>query len=355
MKIKAAKEILVHGVARSALVEMAMKKRGDDFEPGWRMFARKDEEGGGPSKYVVGRRTGEKEEGLYPVHGNTVSERSVLPDGLTAKKVIQKLIDAGYKDVTDQTDLMGGTASYYDGEKPSGTVVLFSGKLYHGTEDLEFLSTAYDSTKVGRGSHLQSLNDGDALSLTPDFSIAEGFSEGIMVVEFEARDMKVYRAGLEEDDLDEIDLDELGDVDGVALPAARFGDEKEIALVKWDNGLSVKAVHLKVGSSWRRYVVDQSHVVNFGEWSSFLGKWMGDIYGHEFVDRLIDDFVGAEGKHDWKLGDRGGWIEWSNGVVAVPLGSPPSVTHDALDKDYTDLDEFERDLKEAEVELQQGT
>lgn len=227
---------------------------------------------------------------------------------LDPKALAAALENAGWVNLMDRTRPRK-TATYFGGRRFEGGVVEpFKGTVYHGTEDLEFFETTYNSPHLGFGSHLKSLQDGDALSVTPEFDVARGFARGEygfgMIVEFEA-DLNVYYAGRLEDTIDEIEYP--ADADAVAIPFG-FYEEHEIAVVRWDgDNLKIRAVHLPDLSStipdtpvkgripstedpFIRIPTRHDRAVYFGAFDAYLSEYFEVLFGKGMyeVTRLLD-------------------------------------------------------------------
>lgn len=265
------------------------------LQPGYEVFVLRDEETGriqvDKPQYVLGKAKGEKDKKLFYMDGRPVNFKK----DLDLKGALELMKSKGYEKVGHKK-ISSGEATYAGGKKhKSGVVEQWKGTVYHGTNDIDFFSSTYNSSDLGGGSHLQSLNQGDAMSVTPNIEVAKSFafdSEKIgMIIEFKA-DLKLYYASLDEDDLDEIDLPD--GVHAVAIPYGQY-QEDEFAIVMWDSPdmLSVVAVHLPmdggVKPKFKRYEADASQAEYQGMWMAYLGDWLKDIYGGD-VSRMVYDY-----------------------------------------------------------------
>lgn len=306
-------------VSEHLLIEMASKSWNQYFEPGWHLYVHADMDQG-PSerltKYVVGILKGskDKEQKLYKTYENRPYSTPVqFKPEMTLADAIRFLREKGYKDITAHDPLKDGKAKYFHGERRSGVVRPFKGVVYHGTPDIKFFTTIEGASDLGRGSHLKSLNgDGDALSLTTAFKVAAEFANddrGIgMIVEMKA-DLNVYYAGRGEDDYDEIDPPD--EADAVAIPVGNY-DEKEIALLRWDNNLDVIAVHLQIGKKWHRYATTQSEVNYHGEWIAYVREWLEAVFGKDFSE-VVEKHSGSDNPDSFELED--GTLRWPDLTV----------------------------------------
>lgn len=278
-----------------AFMEMA-RPLDNRLQPGYEVFVVRDKETGrikeDEARYVLGVAKGEKEKKLFYSDGRPVQFKK----DLNLEKALQMLKDKGYEKLGHKK-ISQGTATYAGGKKhKSGVVEQWQGTVYHGTNDIDFFGTTYNSSDLGHGSHLQSLNDGDAMSVTPNIEVAKDFAfdsgESIgMIIEFEA-DLNLYYASIDEDDLDEIDLPD--GAQAVAIPYGQYAED-EFAVTMWDSPemLQAVAVHLPLdGSSspkTKRYQASASTAEYHGFWRAYAGEWLKDIYGGD-VDRMVYDY-----------------------------------------------------------------
>jgi hypothetical protein len=244
------------------------------FEPGYEIWAKRDDSGRiipNKPKYLVGKSKGSSELQIFNItSGMRYQKPLTLKKGMSIGQVLSALKSQDYEKV-EHKEIASGKAIYAGGkEHASGVVEQWKGTVYHGTNDIDFFGSTYNSGDLGHGSHLQSLNGGDAMSVTPNIEVAKEFAfdgEGVgMVIEFKA-DLKLYYASLDEDDLDEIDLPD--GVDAVAIPYGQF-QEDEFAVVQWDSPdtLSPVAVHLPIGKDLGRYEFSVDPAI-YGNWKSW--------------------------------------------------------------------------------------
>lgn len=351
------------------VLEMAAAYR-NEFVPGrYRTFVKKDEEGLTiAGRYVVGE-TVDGERGLFSIPSVSAMP-SKIPDERVArllglkktkiddfskveKKVIQVLINKGYVDITNIAKKTGKKSTYAGKEEiEEGTVKPFKGKTYHGTEDTFFFTNTYNSVDLGMGSHLQSLQGGDAFSVTPNIEVAKSFSDsGGVVIEFDS-DLTVYYAGKDEDDLDEIDYPP--ECDAVAIPHGTY-EEEEFAVIQWSDNLIAVAIHLLLPSKvWKRYGVKASDVEYFGELKAFLESYFSDVFGKEiveFLDWLRDHGVDLSDPKTFYEEEGGYYVRSDSGnLIALLDPSSPVILFygiDSREQDWSANDK-ENEFKNAD-------
>jgi hypothetical protein len=231
---------------------------------------------------VVGKIKGDKKIGIYK---RTLGYFVKMIPKYSIRETIKKMIEKGYElRIAEDKE-----AHYATGKKKSGIIEPYKGTLYHGTENIDFFNETHDSTSLGFGSHLKSLNSGDAMSLTNNFEIASEFSSGVMIIEFDV-DLSVYYAPEYEDDLDEINVPD--EADSVAIPFGKY-QEYEIALIRMDNNVTEKAVHLMVNGKWKKYQTRSDIAYYHGAWHAYGEKWANDVFNGDFekiLDSIYDNF-----------------------------------------------------------------
>jgi hypothetical protein len=219
----------------------------------------------------------------YRLPGALVIVSKTEPGDRLIKIVRKLLVSYGWKDVTSM-DAHRGKAVYFSGETEEGKVEEYSGTVYHGTDDWEFFRTVEDSTHLGHGSHLRSLQDGDAFSVTPSFRTALSFtSNSGMVLEFKAN-LTIYFVSKFEEDIDDVVYPP--ECDAVAIPHNKY-TEDEIAVLSWSDNLRLVAVHLwSSNRGMLRVPVDESRIRYHGEFSEYLKHYCDEVFGS--TDDLLE-------------------------------------------------------------------
>lgn len=213
-------------------------------------------------------------------------------------KVRDFLTSKGYKEASDKSKLRSeaGKQKYATGEKEENAIENFKGVVYHGTDDIGFFSTTYERSDLGHGSHLTSLQGGDAFSVTPNLEwLKTSDFAGNMLIEYYAN-LTVYYASRGEDDLDEIDYPP--ECDAIAIPFGRY-EEHEFAVIRMDgNNLRARAVYLPCNGVYKRFEVSETDINLYGEYQTFVRDWLLDVYGEEVVeavDRYDSDAIRLAG------------------------------------------------------------
>lgn len=248
------------------------------------------------ASYAIGKKRGSSTKWLYQIKGSRQEPVEVSKDYIEKalgkfekfqdieKKLLKLFKDKGYEEKSPNNKEPANTATYATGEKEQGSFERFTGVLYHGSEDPYIMSSMYMSDNFGHGSHLNSLNQGDAFSLTPNINVAKSF--GSVVLKFKV-DMMVYYATLDEDNFDDIELPE--NCDAVAIPHQTF-QEDEIAVIRWNSyeQMDIVAVLLplkKEGSfydDFKEYSINSSRVETFGEYDEIYVDYFVDLFGEDF-------------------------------------------------------------------------
>lgn len=347
------------------VLEMAAAYR-SEFVPGqYRTFVKKDDKGLASSfgRYVVGK-TVDGEYGLFSIPSVSAmpsqipNERVARLLGLKKKKlddfskveqkVIQVLLDKGYVDITDIQRNTGKKSTYAGKEEvEEGIVKPFKGKVYHGTEDVFFFSNTYSTSDFGYGSHLQSLQGGDAFSVTPNIDVSKEFStRSGMIIEYNAN-LTVYYAGREEDDLDEIDIPDK--CDAVAIPHGTY-EEEEFAIIQMDGSNLVEEAIYKVlpNNEWKRYTFSVDPIV-FGEMDSYLIDYFADVYGNDikdFFEWVKENELDYNNNQTFSEEEGGFYLKSSdNNLIAFLDPSTPAIFFYGLDSSETDWGINDRDNK----------
>lgn len=245
---------------------------------------------------VIGRLRGSSIRWLYKVKGSK-SDITIIPkDNIISslgldevgfkrfedveEEVVNRLIKIGYNEEVVTSRKVKYTAKYATGIKEQGIVENFNGFLYHGTEDPFFISTIYMADNFGYGSHLQSLNKGDALSLTPNVRVARDF--GNIIFKFKVN-LRVYYATKDEDNFDDIDVPD--ECNAVAIPHQIY-KEDEIAVIKWENYEQMEIVGVMLptkSGKYKNYPLNMSRVEVYGEYEEIYLDYFVEQFGKEFL------------------------------------------------------------------------
>jgi hypothetical protein len=195
---------------------------------------------------------------------------------------------------------------FNDTSEPEGAVKSFRGLVYHGTDDWRFLEILGARGSLGRGSHLTSLNDGDALSVTPKMEVAlefarSGLVDPGIVVEMQA-DLTIYYASRQEDDLD--DINPPAACDAVAIPLGAY-EEHEIAILRLTptNLQATAVIFLEGGTERVRVPVTYRPGDAYDAEEGYILEFFKRVLGNE-LDQIAD-LLDARGNIRYVKNNRG--------------------------------------------------